>query len=491
MRTTWLLLALFVLPVPVLKAQVGPLVEMRDWTSDDGKTIRAELTGYDGSNAGLRLEDGRRVSVPDARFSKPDQAELVRAFVNNQTWSNFSPPYIHRYYFSQKTSENDRDEGITPTLRLGKDAFDFAIRIHETQIDLTDYNQIVLSDGSSPEYRFEFEDKNVASWGPPGKKTFRISPSIALKSGKPMISVLQSGLESGKLTIEARGNGVDPYPIEISEDEMEALSELFAVFEKVLPLVEAGVIKRDLLENQTFGDEATASAGGNMESDDPEMERFRSSRGGGRFGKLTWTPSGGEPERVDGLGWIRSRVVVRTTEGEVVKVPFAEIEGAKQQEILDARLDDLAGTNLVTDAGWIYYYPKALQGNERIYRQGFALRKGTNSGKFQPFLQTVTIAFEGAPITSVKISADSLPGQLVIPIENTRVVNDREKSWSIVSQSIDSIPLAKIAQLADAKAVRLVAESGDEFVNFTLEDDRLSSSLDAVASYLWAKELGR
>lgn len=472
-------------------AQVGPLVEMRDWTSDDGKTIRAELIDYNGNEAQLRLENGQRVSVPDSRFSRLDQAELVRAYIGKNTWSILPPPQTTRYYYSLITSENATHEKIVSQIAFGPGSFSYGIKIHSTTIDFVEYDSLIFADGKGGTYQLDFKGAEVAGWGDPGREVSRIVASIRSDQGLPLVPVLKQGLGSGTLTVEARGRGKDPYRLEISREEMEALEDLFSIFLKALPLVQSGVIKKALLENQQFDSGITDPGVSMTAKEDSELERFRSSRGGGRFGEITWTPAGGEVQAVRGLGWVGKSVVIRTAEEEVKQVPFSEIDPENQKRILEARLDDFAGEDPLSDEVWISYYSKALKGNQTTYSHGLVFKEGSKTGKPHLFVQTYATKFEGRGISSFLISGDSLPGGVRVPNERTRTVKGNDNSWSLASQNIVGEPLNTLSGLVDSKAIKILVNSGDDFTTVILEGDDVIPSIEALACYLWAKEIDR
>ena len=108
-----------------------------------------------------------------------------------------------------------------------------------------------------------------------------------------------------------------------------------------------------------------------------------------RVGEITWTPTGGDAKAVRGLGWLDQFVVIRTADEEVKKVPFPEIDDENQKKILEARLDDFAGAKPPSDANWISYYSKELEGNQTNYSHGFVFKRAAKTGSHL-FVQTYT-----------------------------------------------------------------------------------------------------
>ncbi len=472
-----------------LPAQTNPVRDMRDWTSDDGKTIRAQLVGYDGNEAQLRLENGQRVSISDSRFAPGDQAELVRDLITESTWSKLPPPQSTRYYYSPKTSEHDTHEKIVAQMAFGPNYFSYGLKVHSKKVDLNDYSRLTFSDGAGGVFDLDYKPAEVATWGDSGRETTRVVAGIQIDRNAKLIPVLKKGLESKSLTIHASTKGNDARQVDISRDEIDALGDLFTLFHKALPLVQSGVIKKELLENQKFA-AGTPAAGANMTAkDDPALERFKSSQGGGRFGEITWTPAGGQATAVRGLGWIDQFVVIRTAQDEVKKVPFLEIDKDNRKKILEARLDDFAGTKPPSDSNWISYYSKELEGNQTTYSQGFVFKRAANSGEPHLFLQTYATKFEGKAISSFVISADSQPKSFTVANDTTKTVVGDDHSWSVASQNLAATSLNELAGLADCKNLKIVVYSGNDSAAVHLSGDQLVPSTEALAFYLWAKEI--
>jgi len=486
-----LIIPIAVLAVGHLAAQVGPLLEPRDWTSDDGNTIRASLLSYDGSEAELRLENGARVKIPESRFSTQDQAELVRAYINANSWSKLPPPQSTRYYYSPKTSEHDTHEKIVAQMSFGPGRFSYGLKVHSTKINLNEYNRLTFDDGSGKTFHLNYKPAEVATWGDKDRPTTRVVAAIQAENNLQLVPILKKGLNSGKLTIYASNQGGPPRYIDLSRDEIEALDDLFRLFVKALPLVQTGVIKEELLEKQNFSSGSAPTPGRMSDTDDSSLQRFKSSQGGGRFGEITWTPANGQATPVRGLGWIDQFVVIRTADDEVKKVAFTEIDDVNQKKILEARLDDLAGARPPTDNHWTSYYAKELEGNQTTYSQGFVFKRAAQSGSPHLFVQTYATKFEGKPISRFVISGDTQPDSFTVLNDSTKTVTGDKTSWSVASQQITGAALSKIGGLAGSKSIKIVVYSGDDFTTIILRNERLTPSSEAISCYLWADEMAK
>jgi hypothetical protein len=70
-------------------------------------------------------------------------------------------------------------------------------------------------------------------------------------------------------------------------------------------------------------------------------------------------------------------------------------------------------------------------------------------------------------------------------------VKGNDNSWSLASQNIVGEPLNKLSGLVDSKAIKILVNSGDDFTTVILEGDDVIPSIEALACYLWAKEIDR
>lgn len=123
MRSIALLLCLWSSTV-TLPAQLDTvLLPMREWTSIDGKTIRAEMLGFEGDGVRLRLDGGQRTLVPVARLSPQDRAELVRVRFRDDY--RFEPGEAAKtnYYYSRLTPKDGGHKGVVALISVGPGRF--------------------------------------------------------------------------------------------------------------------------------------------------------------------------------------------------------------------------------------------------------------------------------------------------------------------------------------------------------------------------------
>ncbi|GEM_PF-1468691 len=65
-------------------SQDAELIPMRDWTSDEGKLLRASLIGFEKGQGQFRTPEGRRFVIADERLSMRDQVAIPTVRLNSQ-----------------------------------------------------------------------------------------------------------------------------------------------------------------------------------------------------------------------------------------------------------------------------------------------------------------------------------------------------------------------------------------------------------------------
>jgi hypothetical protein len=466
------------------------LLPMRQWVSNEGKKIEAELLGFDATQAQLRMPNGQRVMVPDERFSPVDQAELVRARLRHECWSTTKAATRTDYFYSLKTPENRRNDLITGYVSFGPEQFTFGLMIPTRSLNLRTYDRITYDDGDGATYEHDYTPEAVVRWGEASRETTRVTTVLNATYGMSLVPILRKGLVSGRLAITASRAGMEPAVIKISPEEQKALLDILNLFARAQVLVKSGVMKRAPLGEQVFQTEPSAAvAAAPSPAEDTALQRFRASRGGGRFGKITWKPaSSGTAVSVDGLGWIRADVVVRTAEGEVQRVPFAEIDSDNQKKIFRQRLSDFAGSKPTSRGDYDFYYSKERQASLHAYAKGLIFAQQKATGKPFLYVQGNSTRLRGAPVTQLILRGDGINQALNIPVDGkeTKRHTEGKTVWSIAGAWLNSGQRDIATGLAKSQAIQLEIKSAEDISSQTLEDEHLQSTLEAVCCYLWA-----
>ncbi|MCB1210363.1 MAG: hypothetical protein KDK97_13600, partial [Verrucomicrobiales bacterium] len=296
-------------------AQNRALLPLREWTSSEGARLKAELIGFEGDGALLRYEDGRRVTVPEERFSPLDRAELVRARLLNLHWERFVDSLGTSFFQSYKIPEQRAGKEMATVLSFGPNRFSLAIYLITSKIDWRKFDQVICDDGSGRVQIYAFKPDDVSIYGEGTSLRTRVVVTIQPGRNEAFIPILKDLVVKKQVSFKAHST-VDGKSevIALSPDETAALGEMLAVYEKAAALVREGVIQRAPLQQQTFGAPAAPSAGtvpgpsvaGGV--GEAELAKYKNQRMDSRLGEITWTPPGGAAEKVEGLGWIRTSV---------------------------------------------------------------------------------------------------------------------------------------------------------------------------------------
>lgn len=490
LRSLYLTGILFLLFFPcVVSAQA--LIPMRRWTSNEGKVIEAELVGFKAAQAELRMPNGQRVLVADERFSTTDQAELVRARLVNEYWSTTVEATRADYFHSIQTPEHRKNDLICGYVAFGRDIFHFGVMLPSKTLNLRSYDRITFDDGEGATYVHDYKPESVQRWGEPPRETTRVSVMVNHTYGMSLIPILLKGLTSGRLSITASHGGLDPALIKVEPEEQKALFDIIAIFMKAQMLVKSGVMKSEPLADQVFqaGAGATVVVAPQAPEEDEELQRLRASRGGGRFGKITWTPTAtGVAVMVDGLGWIRTDVVVRTSAGDVRRVPFAEIDPDSQKKILKQRLGDFAGAKPTPRGDYDLYYSKEVEERLHAYVQGLIFAQEKSTGVPFLYAQGNSTRLRGAPVTQLVLKGDALVASLVVPVElkDTKMHTSGKTVWSVAGTWLNKTQRDLAAELAKSRAIQLEINSAKDESHLTMEDEHLRSTLEAICCYQWA-----
>jgi len=502
MRLTALYLFLWSSTIP-LAAQLDTVrLPMREWTSTDGKTIRADLLGFEGEGVRLRLEGGQRTVVPESRLSPQDRAELVRVRFRDDY--PFVPGEAAKtnFYTSRLTAREESDKGIVGLISIGPNRFLFELKIHSDVLDLRTRDRIEISVNGAAPVIHAYEPGQVATWASPPTETTRVVIQIAPEDRSGLLPLLQAGLaEGGRLELAASRGGADRVALPLDDSARASLADLLAVFLKAQPLVVAGVIKREALEGQVFSTEtgeAPSPAGSAPAAPDSmssltteeavELERMSTGRGSGRFGDIIWTPPGEQARSVQGLGWMRDRVVIREGDSPVKLVPFSEIGEEHRRKLLTERLSDFSGNRPPETPQGTLYFPEDWTDHQRKSSQGLVFGRDEATGK--PILAARGLAnkFNGGFITELAIRGEAVQGFVAMPVKagDNRLETTAGMVWTYANIRVDPRQSAELAKMAGVKALDLRIVGGDDSLTFPLNDNHLLVSLEAIRCYQWA-----
>ncbi len=497
---TLLCLGLLLVLAPPCEAQLDrAMLPMREWSSTDGRTIRAELLGFEEGGVRLRLEGGQRALVPEDRLSPSDRAELVRVRLRELYWTQPGEAANTNYYYSKLTLADKAHEGIVAMVRVGPNRFLFELKIHSKAVDLRRYQRIDLLASDGQTISHGYPPQQAVAWGDPPDETTRVVIQTAAADQAGLLPVLQAGLRNGgALAIAAIRTG-ESTPLPMTDVERQALSDVLAIYLAAQPLLREGAIQAAPLDGQDFakakvtsGPTSPASSVPPSEGNAPELSpeesaelaRLSSGRGGGRLGEIGWVPEEGATQPVRGLGWIRNLVVIRPADGEIRLVPFAEIAPDVRKKVLSQRLKDFSGTRPPSTPHGVLHFPEGWSKHQQENSQGLVFCLDTN-GAPHLVVQGVTTKFKGKPISEIAIRGNSARDFVAVPIPAgaSRAVDG---NWSLATTRLGPALAQEMSKLAESHSLDIRLSSGSDSTTFALTGDHLVVTLEALQCYEWA-----
>lgn len=477
--------------IPTL-AQNRVLLPLREWTSSEGARLQAELVGFEGDNALLRYEDGRRVTVAEERFSPIDRAELVRARLINLHWENFAESIGTSFFYSYRLPQDRSRKEIATSLAFGPKRFNFSILLLTGKTDLRKFDQIICKDQTGRSFTNPYKPEDIAMYGAEPNLMTRVVLSVMPGRNEAILPILKDLIAAKRVTFFAHSTiGGQTEEIALSPDEIAAMAEMLAVYEKAAPLVREGVIQRAPLQQQTFGAPTAVPAASASTAEaavaETELAKFKGQRMDSRLGEILWTPPGADPEKVEGLGWIRTSVVVRKKDGTVVAIPFREMDSASKERILAERIKQHSGKEPGESEVWWYHYPKDWDNNQRDFHQAFTFARHKVRDDPQLFARFYTSRFKGALIDHLYIQPVAGGDLIKIPVEGrlTRRYQGSKDMYSILTVRLDPKHAVEILKLINAPKMMVRLSSTANSADIVVADEYWAASREAMALYSW------
>ncbi len=485
------------IPVPAW-AQMRTLLPLREWTSPEGSTLTAELIGFEGDNALLRHPDGRRVTVPESRFSAIDRAELLRSRLLNFHWDNFSEPLSTHFFQSYHVPQARASREVATYVAFGPNRFNLGIMILSSKVDLREFDQVICQDAAGRTEIYNYRSEDVATLGNAPKPITRVSLGIQPGRNAGFLPILKNQLAQKQAVVFqvlATASGKRD-TIVLSPNEAAALAEMVSVYEKAADLVQEGAVQRAPLKQQVFGapaatpaaPPATPSTMAAAGIDDAALEPFRNQRTVSKLGEMIWTAKGGEGEKVEALGWIQTSVVIRKSDRSVHAVPIQEIDAASRERILSERIKRHAGQTFVETDLWRYHYPKDWDQKKQAFHQAITFVRHKAKGDPYLFVRFYSSSFKGEPIDQIYFQSEEAGGFLRIPVESrlTRKQAATNGAYSIVSVRLERSQAAQVLHLINRSNIVVRIASGKNNIEITLKEDDAAASQEAIALYIWS-----
>lgn len=470
----------------IVSAQDEALVPLRDWTSTDGKVMRASLIGFEKGQGQFRTPEGRRFVISDDRLSLRDQVAVLSARLNSQYEVSHSADINTDFYYSRHIPANRRFEKHNSYLGFGPGRFNMAITLIEPGVDMGQFKEIVVRGGEGvPEVVYELQESGIRRFTRNGKEQVYARILFFVGQNEEVLETVESGLAANALTFVARGGAVGELVIELDESEANGLRETVAVYRQASKLIEEGFLKKERLAHQ--GPEGGAQAPSATASGDP-LEPFRRSLAQKKYGALEW-----KSESVDGVGFLGAEVVVRRNGGEIVLAPFAEISEAGRRHLFEKRLEETFGkAKHVYNSGNTVFLPSDWDSHRMNYSRSILLTQHAQ-GNYRLMLFAWAGNLNGGLVKEIFVRGDRQETPFVVASEPdnsyTRERSDGGRN-SLVGTYLNAAESETALALIGSSSIQFRIRSVETLdVSVTLKEDELQATLEAMALFQWTRHL--
>lgn len=470
-------------------AQEATLVPERDWTSSDGKVMRASLIGFEKGQGQFRTPEGRRFVIPDDRLSMRDQVEVFVARVRSQLEVSYSADINTDFHYSKHIPSNRRGEKHHGYVAFGPNRFNLAIALIEPGVDLGAYREIVLPGAQGePEVVFPLDENSIRRFTRNGSEQVYARLSFSAGQNEEKLVAVEKALASNALTFMARGGKPEELSISFDESEINGLREILPIYRQGSRLIGEGFLKRARLSEQSPDATSKPADGGNSPTTggDP-LEPFRKSLSQKKYGSLKWNE-----DTVDGLGFLGAEVVVRKSGGEVVRAPFAELAPPDRKQLFEKRLKETFGdAKHVTSAGITVFHHPDWDSQRMNYSRSILL---TLNPKGEYDLRVFAWAvLHGTLVKEIFVRGDTQQVPFLVACQpNDSYLRDRTDGTknTLVGCYLNDQDSGSAITLLGSKSIQFrirSIENQDYSVN--LQADELEATLEAIALFQWSRQL--
>lgn len=457
-------------------ASAQVLVPAREWTSSDGKTMLAELLRFDGANARFRLKNGNVHEVLDDRFSRKDQATLLKARFDSDFRRSYSDVLNANFFYSKHLAEDDWIGRCYAYIGSDADSVWLRFTMYPRAQTLSEAVAILLV-GAGPQVRLEYESGEVDSGR--GKKGAWENVDISLsKLADQVLPLLEASDEFGVFLEDEAGA---KYPFVLTREEQAAFRDVAAHYRKIA----------DLASDKAWWTAFRVLKPG--EKDEPEngavaqadpLARFRDPDRAAVIPSRPWTNALDQTLEAAVIGFNGGAVVLRETGGDLREVPLTGFVDEDQHLLLKTRLDGTFERSVhPIDDGLQYYWP-ASWGLDQTSHQGLILAIDPQTKEPHLILQSYTGKLGGEKLARTLFRGDQMDREIEISMAQQISLQSDPDTWGWLSLTGDA--LEAVLPLAESKAIyfRLFA-SDDREDNGAFRSNEVRATQEAIALYQW------
>jgi hypothetical protein len=475
-----------------LSAQDATLVPERDWTSTDGKVMRASLIGFEKGQGQFRTPEGRRFVIPDDRLSMRDQVEVFVARVQSQLEVSHSADINTDFYYSKHIPSNRRFDKNHSYVAFGPNRFNLSISLMEPGVDLGGYREVAVAGAEGePEVVFPLEEGNIRRFTRNGGEQVYLRLPFFAGTNEEKLPAVEKALAANAPTFVARGRTAAERRFTFDESESNALREVLSIYRQGSQLIAGGFLKRARLSEQTPGaadkpvggtDAPVTTTGGG----DP-LEPFRKSLSQKKYGSLKWNE-----ETVDGLGFLGADVVVRKSNGEAARAPFAELAPPDRKPLFEKRLKETFGdAKHVTSAGITVFHHPDWDSQRMNYSRSILLTLNPK-GEYDLRLFAWAV-LHGKLAKEIFVRGDTQQAPFPVACRpDDSYLRDRTDGTknTLCGTYLNDKDSETALTLLGSKSIqfRIRSEENQDY-SVNLQQDELEATLEAIALFQWSRQM--
>ena len=477
-------------------SQDAELIPMRDWTSDEGKLLRASLIGFEKGQGQFRTPEGRRFVIADERLSMRDQVAIFAARMNSQFEVSHSADINTDFYYSKHIPASRRLDKIYSFLGVGPGRFNLGIALVEPGLDPSPFKEIVVRGSKGgPDAVYTIREFDIRRFTRGGKEQAYARPSFPCAEDEPVLKAIEEGLATNSLRFVGRGGNAPEYTYELDESEANDLRETLAVYRHASKLIAEGFLKRARLADQgpAAGGQApataamTPTASAAAAAGDP-LEPFRKGLSQNKYGTLQWGA-----DAVDGVGFLGTEVVVRRRDGELARAPFAEISEEGRKSLFEKRLEEAFGTSKhLYTAGITVFLPPGWDSKRMDYSRSILLTRDPQ-GKYFLRLFAWVAKTDLTPVKEIYVRGDLQERPFVVACRagdsRTRERDDGSLN-TLVGTYLNAKDSEAAMALPGSRSIQLrIRSDQNQDVTEMMQEDELHITLESIALFEWTRQL--
>lgn len=448
--------------------------------------MRASLIGFEKGHGQFRTPEGRRFVVQDERLSFRDQVEVFAARLQSEFEVGYSADINTDFYYSKHIPSNRRSEKHYSYLGFGPGRFNLAIALIEPGVDLSHHKEIIVRGvQGGPDVAYQLRETDIRRFTRNGSEQVYLRVSFVPGQNEELLDPIEKALDVNSLTLVVRGGNGDEQVLAFDEPESNGLRETLKAYRQASALIREGFLKRERLSDQNLG---SIGKPPKEEAGEDPLEPFRKNLSQKKYGTLQW-----KEESVDGLGFIAADVVVRRGGGEIVKVPFGEINVEGRRRLFEQRLEEAYGkSKYVSSAGITVFFHPEWDSQQMNYSRSILLTLN-QKGDYLLRLFAWTGSFGGAPVKEIFIRGDAQEKPFSVACRRddsyTRERTDGTRN-TLVGSYLDAEGSAAALGLLGAKSIQFrIRSDQNQDTSVTLQEDEHEITLESIALYQWSSRL--